>query len=430
MICWLAQLQLSEPRRMTDIPRDFVKARPWVSMLAALMLAVFTISVGFGILLPQLPDLIERLLGVASTAEQVSRATGLLTALYMFALFLCAPFWGRLSDQWGRRPVLLIGLVGFAATMLAFAAFDTLIAVYVERALSGLFAAAVTPVALAAVTDVSATKAELGRRLTFVSLAGISGFLLGPTLGVALTRGLGGFGGATGALAVPLVATGVLALIAALVVALTVRLAVAIPPDAREVAVTSEPGLVRWLLALGFVVSAGVAVFEVGLALRGKQELDLTPAQIAAMFTLCSGVMIAVQAVVFSPLVRPDLTRWLIAPAFAVMGVGLFAVPLATDFPTMLGVVGLVAASAGILSPILTYWIAGHAGHKSGAELGKQTAAASLGAALGSAAGGLLYNVTWLPNAAFVLTAAVVGLAVWPSLWLPERLMPRRAKDH
>jgi MFS family permease len=430
VICWLAQLQLSEPRRMTDIPRDFVKARPWVSMLAALMLAVFTISVGFGILLPQLPDLIERLLGVASTAVQVSRATGLLTALYMFALFLCAPFWGRLSDQWGRRPVLLIGLVGFAATMLAFAAFDTLIAVYVERALSGLFAAAVTPVALAAVTDVSATKAELGRRLTFVSLAGISGFLLGPTLGVALTRGLGGFGGATGALAVPLVATGVLALIAALVVALTVRLAVAIPPDARQVAVTSEPGLVRWLLALGFVVSAGVAVFEVGLALRGKQELDLTPAQIAAMFTLCSGVMIAVQAVVFSPLVRPDLTRWLIAPAFAVMGVGLFAVPLATDFPTMLGVVGLVAASAGILSPILTYWIAGHAGHKSGAELGKQTAAASLGAALGSAAGGLLYNVTWLPNAAFVLTAAVVGLAVWPSLWLPERLMPRRAKDH
>ena len=51
-------------------------------------------------------------------------------------------------------------------------------------------------------------------------------------------------------------------------------------------------------------------------------------------------------------------------------------------------------------------------------------------AAMGSAAGGLLYDVTWLPNAAFVLTAAVVGLAVWPSLWLPEWLMPRRAKDH
>lgn len=414
---------------MTEDRPDIAAAPSPLRMIAALMLAVFTISAGFGILLPQLPDLIERLLGADSTMPQVSRATGLLTALYMFALFLCAPFWGRLSDKWGRRPVLLIGLVGFAVTMFAFALFETLTAIYVERALSGLFAAAVTPVALAAVTDVTATKAELGGRLTFVSLAGISGFLLGPPLGVALTRGLGGFGGAAGALAVPLVATGGLALTAALAVALTVRQAVATPPDAREVAVTIKPGLVRWLLALALVVSAAVAVFEVGLSLRGRQELGLSPAQVAAMFTLCSGMMIAVQALVFSPLVRPELTRWLIAPAFAVMGAGLLAVPLATDFPAMLGVVGAVAASAGILSPILTYWIARHAGHKSGAELGKQTSAAGLGAALGSAAGGLLFDVTWLPNAAFVLTAAVVGLAVWPSLLLPGRLMSRRAKD-
>lgn len=388
------------------------------------MLAVFTISVGFGILLPQLPDLIERLLGVDRTAAQVSRATGMLTALYMFALFVAAPFWGRLSDHRGRRPVLLIGLVGFGATMIAFAFLGSLAAVYVERALSGLFAAAVTPVALAAVTDVSATKAELGRRLTFVSLAGISGFLLGPTLGVALTRG---FGGGAGPLTVPLVATGGLALIAAMAVALTLRSAVTAPSDAREGAVTSEPGPVRWLLALGFVVSAGVAVFEVGLALRGKQELGLTPAQIALMFTLCSGMMIVVQAVVFSPLVRPDFTRWLIAPAFAVMAVGLFAVPLARDVTELLGVVGAVAASAGILSPILTYWIASHAGKKSGAELGRQTAAASLGAGLGSAAGGMLYDVTWLPNAAFVLTAGVILLGVWPGLWLPGQLVAKTA---
>ena len=68
-----------------------------------LMLAVFTISVGFGILLPQLPALIERLLGVGSTPAQVSRATGLLTAIYMLALFICAPVWGWLSDHWGRQ---------------------------------------------------------------------------------------------------------------------------------------------------------------------------------------------------------------------------------------------------------------------------------------------------------------------------------------
>ena len=397
-----------------------------VPLLAALMLAVFSISVGFGVLLPQLPALIERLLGAGGTAAQVPRATGLMTALYMFALFLAAPVWGRLSDQWGRRPVLLIGLAGFGATMIAFAFFETLAAVYVERALSGLFAAAVTPVALAAVTDVSVTKADLGRRLTYVSLAGISGFLLGPTLGVALTRGLGG---AAGALALPLVATGGLALIAALAVAVTVRTGSVAPVARPEATLVPGPRVVRWLLALGFVVSAGVAVFEVGLALRGKQELGLTAGQIAAMFTLCSGVMIVVQALVFSPLIKPEFTRWLIAPAFAVMAAGLFMVPLATDFRAMLVVVGAVAASAGILSPILTYWIASHAGHKSGAELGRQTAAASLGAAVGSAAGGLLYDVAWLPNAAFVLTAVVILSAAWPGLWLPGWLVPRRATD-
>lgn len=409
---------------MTGHSPGLVKAAPTVLLLASLMLAVFSISIGFGVLLPQLPALIERLLGAGGTAAQVSRATGLMTALYMFALFLGAPVWGRLSDQWGRRAVLLIGLAGFGATMIAFAFFQTLSAVYVERALSGLFAAAVTPVALAAVTDVSAAKAELGRRLTFVSLAGISGFLLGPTLGVALTRGLGG---AVDALTVPLVVTGGLALIAALAVAVTVRPASAAPVARPQEAVATAPKVVRWLLALGFVVSAGVAVFEVGLALRGKQELGLTPGQIAAMFTMCSGVMIAVQALVFSPLIKPEFTRWLIAPAFAVMGLGLFVVPIATDFRAMLVVIGAVAASAGILSPILTYWIACHAGHKSGAELGRQTAAASLGAALGSAAGGLLYDLAWLPNAAFVLTAIVILSAVWPSLWLPGWLVRRRA---
>lgn len=414
---------------MTDQRPGFAAASegaPPLLLLPVAMLAVLTVSLGFGILLPQLPALIERFLGDASTAVQVSRATGLLTALYMAALFVFAPFWGRLSDHWGRRPVLLIGLTGFGATMIAFAFFETLTAVYIERALSGVFAAAVTPVALATVTDFTAAKAALGRRLTFVSVAGITGFLLGPTLGVALTRSLGGIGGAAGALTVPLVATGGLALIAALAVAVTIPASRSMPRAVGAAALVTEPGLVRRLLALSFVGSAGVAVFEVGLALRGKQELGLTPVQIAAMFTTCSLVMIVAQAAVFS-LVRPEFTRWLVAPAFGVLAVGLFAVPLAGSFALMLLVTGGVAASAGILSPILTYWIAAGAGHKSGIGLGKQTSAASLGAAVGSAAGGLLYDVTWLPNAAFVLMAGVTLLTVWPSLRLPGRLMPSAA---
>ena len=93
----------------------------------------------------------------------------------MLSLFLFAPMWGRLSDRHGRRVILLIGLTGFGATMLVFAFVESLVAVYAERILSGLFAAAVTPVALAAVGDLAATDEVRARRLTFVSLAGVSG---------------------------------------------------------------------------------------------------------------------------------------------------------------------------------------------------------------------------------------------------------------
>ena len=404
-------------------------SNPIKRILPVLMLAVFTISVGFGILLPQLPALIERSLGADATSAQIARATGLLTAIYMLALFLCAPVWGWLSDSWGRRRVLLIGLAGFSATMIASALFETLAAVYVERALSGVFAAAITPVALATVTDFSPGTGTLGRRLSFVSMAGISGVLFGPTLGVSLAQLPGVTGGVAGDLTVPLLATGGLALIAAIAVAVSLPRTII---GARQPAIAPVPApaprLMWLLLMLGFVVSAGVGVFEVGLALRGKQEMGLTPFQIAAMFTTCSLVMILAQAAVFS-LVRPEFTRWLVAPAFAALAAGLFAVPLAESFALMLLVTGAVAASAGVLSPILIYWIAAEAGHKSGAALGRQTAAASLGAAVGSAAGGLLYDATWLPNAAFSLTAGVALLTVWPSLRLPRKLVQRHQCD-
>ena len=71
-------------------------------------------------------------------------------------------------------------------------------------------------------------------------------------------------------------------------------------------------------------------------------------------------------------------------------------------FVSLAGVIGF------LLGPMVGVFIAqGAAGNAQGTKLGKQTAAASLGAATGSAAGGLLFDVTWLPNASFVLVAVL-----------------------
>ena len=184
-----------------DLPR---------ATMAALMLAVFTVSIGYGVVLPLLPYLIERLLGAGVESAQISRHTGLLTAVYTLALFLFAPMWGRLSDRRGPRGVLLVGLLGFGVTMLVFSFVESLPAVYAERFLSGMFAAAVTPGAAAAITDFATTEQRRTRRLAFVSIAGGAGFLLGPMLGVFVTRFAAYFftlAMPAGSVAIPLAAT-------------------------------------------------------------------------------------------------------------------------------------------------------------------------------------------------------------------------------
>lgn len=396
--------------------------------MTALMLAVFTVSVGYGVVLPLLPFLVERFVGAAVTSSQVPRHTGLLTATYALALFLGAPFWGRLSDSYGRRNLLLIALFGFSAATLVFSLAASLTAIYIQRFLSGLFAAGVTPIASATIGDLAPPGEQRGRRLAFVSMASIAGFLLGPTLGVATARMGGAIFGivTTGSITVPLASTAILAILVGVLVALVVPNRRAPAPSAKSDLRPAKDmsALVTRLLVLTFIVSAGVGVFEVGLALRGTQELRLTPYQVALMFTECSLVMFVMQAVVFSPLIKVDNTRWLIAPALIVLVAGLFLVPLASGFWLMLAVIGGVAASAGVVSPILTYWISAKAGSAQGWQLGRQTAAASLGVTIGSAAGGLLFNIHAVPGAPFVMSAALVAIGFAIGIGLPHVLVP------
>lgn len=412
-----------------ELSRDLPRAT-----MVALMLAAFTVSVGYGVVLPLLPFLIERLIGMGVEVAQVSRHTGLLTAVYTLSPFLFAPMWGRLADRYGPRGVLLVGLVGFAAIMLIFSFVESLAAVYAERFLSGIFAASVTPVAAAAIGNFSATEQLRVRRFAFVSIAGITEFLLGPMLGVFVTRFAADIFSValpTGSIAIPLAATALLTFGVTVVAALTVPGVSGNVRSQNAISTTfhDSPWLVPKLLILTFVVSAGVGVFEVGLALRGTQELSLTPTQIAVMFTDCSVVMLVVQAIVFAPWFKPEMTRWLIAPALAVLAAALFLVPRACDFTLMLIVIGAVAASAGILLPILTYWISVNAGRAQGWELGKQTAAASLGVTVGSAAGGLLFNIAGFPGASFVLVAGVTALGVLLGFGLPNLLVRKSASE-
>lgn len=402
--------------------------------MAALLLAVFTVSAGYGAVLPHLPDLVERLLGPGAQPAAVSRHTGLLTGVYTFGLFVFAPLWGRASDRLGRRGVLFAGLAGFGMATLVLSSAESLAALYAERFVSAAFAAAVTPVAAAAIGELAKTEQARARSLAMLSMAGVAGFLLGPMLGAATGRAAGtvlGLAKSAPALAMPLAAITLLAIAAALAVAFALQGGTAAEP--RPIRQPAAPDdrtalVLPRLLALSFIVSAGIGVFEVGLALRGKQQLGLSPFQIALMFAECSLIMFAIQAVALSRRVKPETSAVLIAPALLVMGAGLLLVSRTADYALTLALIGAVAGSAGVLSPLITYWISRKAGRAQGAELGKQTAAASLGVTVGSAAAGLLFNAAALPGAPFVLAAALAAGGVLLSLGLRHALSPAMSR--
>lgn len=393
--------------------------------LAALLLAAFTVSLAYGIALPVLPFLLERRLGPGA---DVAWHTGLLTGTYTLALFLFAPLWGRVSDHRQRRAIILIGMIGFTVSLTLFAFIGSLVALYLGRFLTGAFSAAVIPVSLALISDWAPDDDWRARRFAWLSIAGVAGFLLGPTIG----------GGVAQMWSTGMPPSGfpfLLAAVAAAIGSAAVWLAIpAAPPPsvyrARPQAPRAAPGLVSRLLVLAAIVAGGIGTFEVSLALQAQQRLGLGPAEIGLMFTECSLVMVVAQAVVFNPWFPAHATRSLIVPGFGALALALALMPWMDDRTLLFVAVGLIAASAGILSPILAFWVSQAAGPAQGSELGRQSAASSLGQTIGSAIGGLLFGlIPIFPDIAFLAAAIAAlvggGLALRLPILLAALVPPR-----
>ena len=379
-----------------------------VTSLALPLVAVFVVSMGFGLVLPVLPFVLALTLDEATSRATISWHTGLLTGTYMLALFLFAPFWGYVSDRVGRRTVILIGLAGFIGAMLWFALARGLVSVYAARAFAGVFAAAVLPVVFAWVSDVRSPPTLAGA-FAWLSAASALGFLFGPTLSGWLAS-IETIASAK-ALALPFytaaaIGSGVwLSVYLWFPETLARRAADAPPPPDRS----SLPGL----LALSLLVMFGIGSFEVGLALQGQQVLNLGPREIGWMFAECSLVMILMQIFVLAPLLK-HVGSGLLAPAFLAMAVGIALLPLAATYPVLIVGVGLVAGASGVLIPSLAYLVSLAAGTRQGRALGKQTAAPSLGLAIASAVAGWLFAV--LIGRSFWVTAALLAFGAVAAL--------------
>lgn len=147
------------------------------SQLAVIFFTVFIYLVGFGIVIPIIP-ILSRDFG--ATALQ----TGLLLSVYSFMQFLFAPFWGRLSDRWGRRPILISCLFLEGLSYLIFAWARTLEMLFVARILAGFFGASLST-ASAYISDITPPH-ERSKGMALIGAAFGLGFVVGPALGGAL----------------------------------------------------------------------------------------------------------------------------------------------------------------------------------------------------------------------------------------------------
>lgn len=150
--------------------------------LRFIYLTVFTYSVGFGVIMPALPALIVELEGVSlSRATQLGAYIG---AAYAIAQFVMGPVVGNLSDRFGRRPIFLISLSGFGIDFLLMGFAQSIIWLFIGRAIAGGLGAIFGP-ANAAIADMFKAE-DRAKYFSYTSAAFGIGMIVGPSIGGVL----------------------------------------------------------------------------------------------------------------------------------------------------------------------------------------------------------------------------------------------------
>ena len=152
---------------------DVSTSAPWVRLFI-LFLTVFVDLVGFGIVLPLLPIYADRF---GASGTQI----GLLVLSYSAAQLLLAPVWGRLSDRLGRRPILIVGLLGSAVSYLVFSYATSIAVLLMSRIMAGIGGANIS-VAQAYIADITPPE-ERAANMGLIGAAFGLGFIFGPAIG-------------------------------------------------------------------------------------------------------------------------------------------------------------------------------------------------------------------------------------------------------
>ncbi|MCM3675433.1 MULTISPECIES: MFS transporter [Peribacillus] len=350
-----------------------------------LMINMFIAIGSFGIIIPILPAYL-------ASINQGGTAAGLMIAIFAGAQLIFSPIAGKWTDQFGRRKMIIYGLVGLTLSMFIFYAVNSIWLLYASRIIGGIGAALLIPAIFAYVADIT-TFDQRAKGNSLVSAAMSLGIVVGP--------GIGGFLADFG-LKFPF-------LISALVSLSAVVFSIFVLKESETAKVTHSMDaktetMVRKIalsvkmpyfipLIITLVMSFGLMAYESVIGLYLDNQFNSSPKDIAVMVTATGIVSVIVQLFVVDRIVKRFGEVNVLNIFISVAAIGFLLSLFASSYLIFFLISLIIFLSTSILRPVLNTLISKMAGNEQGFAMGMNNAYMSIGNVLGPTLAGMMYDV-------------------------------------
>ena len=386
-----------------------------------ILLSLFVVMLGYGILLPVLPYYTERLaLNDNLDTDLINFHIGLLTSIYPLFQLLFVVFWGKLSDKYGRKPIIICGLIGFVIMQLLTGLATSLTMLYIARIFGGIFTSSVIPVSNAYLSDITSEK----RRTKIMAWSGVaasSGVIFGPVIGGFLSQTnlhykftygvfhLDGF-------SVPFLLSAIFGIVVLGIVLQWLKPSKLQPLQLHTIGNIKSKFIVgRYfmiLLLLSFVLQFAITLFETVFSIFAKNELSFKSSQVGIGFMLCGLVMAILQPVFATYGLKILSGKKQMAFGFLISGIALIAFPFIRATSLIYITIIIFAIGGSMVTPNLLTAVSLLSKTHTGRNISIQTSIISLGQIAGPILG------TWLIAGGFYYPFIISGVIVLTAIGL------------
>ncbi|QRG66465.1 MFS transporter [Brevibacillus choshinensis] len=357
--------------------------------LLILMLNLFLVFTGIGLVIPIMPKFMESL-GITGGI------IGLLVAAFSLTQLLFSPLAGRLSDSFGRKRMIVIGMLVFALSEWLFGLASSSWLLFISRLLGGISAAMIMPAVMAYAADVTTTE-ERATGMGYITAAITTGFIIGP--------GIGGYIAEFG-IRVPFYSAAVAGVIAGCITLVILQESLPAKEDEAE---SSSPekqqgSLLMQLrfayrepyflsLIIVFVMTFGLANFETVFGLFVDHKFGFEPKDIAFIITFGSIAGAVVQLTAFSWILNRFGEDRVISVCLLFAGVFILLTLFVHTFWMIFAVTFIIFLAIDILRPAISTQLSMVARDQQGYVAGLNSAFTSLGNIIGPIVAGYLFDL-------------------------------------